>query len=273
MKWNSGRKGKAEEGGGGGGRREKKVQGWRAKETRGWKKGWWREREGELSRGGGRVEGMEGGGVTRGKSPRAIFPHIIIREGLGVSMVTTHHPLPVPLLIHSAPRLLICRRTRVGTCARMRLPLCACVYVSSLMEVVARPPCVCVCVRARLCTHVLCHHTYGRAIRMRTNTIRRRGSGERVYEYARAYVGRRWDGGREWTGGEINVFVLRPPSCALGKDSASRKALMARRGILRGISPRYCFCVQRTYPSFTSPVPLDPSLNRSHLRFVIDRTG
>lgn len=121
--------------------------------------------------GGGRVEGMEGGGVTRGKSPRAIFPHIIIREGLGVSMVTTHHPLPVPLLIHSAPRLLICRRTRVGTCARMRLPLCACVYVPSLMEVVARPPYVCV----RLCTHVLCHHTYGRAIRMRT--IRRRGSG------------------------------------------------------------------------------------------------
>lgn len=142
----------------------------RAKETRGWKKEWWREREGELSRG-GRVEGMEGGGVTRGKSPRAIFPHIIIREGLGVSMVTTHHPLPVPLLIHSAPRLLMCRRTRVGTCARMRLPLCACVYVPSLMEVVARPPYVCV----RLCTHVLCHHTYGRAIRMRT--IRRRGSG------------------------------------------------------------------------------------------------
>lgn len=142
----------------------------RAKETRGWKKGWWREREGELSRG-GRVEGMEGGGVTRGKSPRAIFPHIIIREGLGVSMVTTHHPLPVPLLIHSAPRLLICRRTRIGTCARMRLPLCACVYVPSLMEVVARPPYVCV----RLCMHVLCHHTYGRAIRMRT--IRRRGSG------------------------------------------------------------------------------------------------
>lgn len=171
MKWNSGRKGKAEEEGEGGGRREKKVQGWRARRRReGGKKGGG-EKERANYRGGGRVEGMEGGGVTRGKSPRAIFPHIIIREGLGVSMVTTHHPLPVPLLIHSAPRLLICRRTRVGTCARMRLPLCACVYVPSLMEVVARPPYVCV----RLCTHVLCHHTYGRAIRMRT--IRRRGSG------------------------------------------------------------------------------------------------
>ena len=53
-------------------------------------------------------------GVTRGKSPRAIFPHIIIREGLGVSMVTTHQP-PSPAFLFSfscsAPRLLIRQRT------------------------------------------------------------------------------------------------------------------------------------------------------------------
>lgn len=76
------------------------------------------------------------GGVTRGKSPRAIFPHIIIREGLGVSMVTTHHPLlahpcaPTYIhpLIHSAPRLLICRRTRIGTHTHThtRSLMCAC---------------------------------------------------------------------------------------------------------------------------------------------------
>lgn len=93
----------------------------------------------EKEREGGKRDGSEGAaGVTRGKSPRAIFPHIIIREGLGVSMAThtppSFHPstpgtLPssptyIHPLIHSAPRLLICRRTRIGTYAHTRAFVC-----------------------------------------------------------------------------------------------------------------------------------------------------
>jgi len=97
--------------------------------------------KGERERGGwearwGEDGGTERGGrdVTRGKSPRAIFPHIIIREGLGVSMAThtppsshpstpgtlTGSPTYIQPLIHSAPRLLICRRTHIVTYARAR---------------------------------------------------------------------------------------------------------------------------------------------------------
>lgn len=125
--------------------RRKKVRRWRAKGTR-VEKG--RERETERA---GKEWSEWGGGVTRGKSPRAIFPHIIIREGLGVSMETTHHPLPVPPshLIHSAPRLLICRRTRVGTCARMRLSVCVPVDGGGSSTSLS----VSVCVHESVCYH------------------------------------------------------------------------------------------------------------------------
>lgn len=66
---------------------------------------------------------------------------------------------------------------------------------------------------------------------MRVDTTRRRDRERAPCESMRracAYVGRAgMNGGR--AGSEINVFVLRPPSCAPGKDSVSRKGLMARR--------------------------------------------
>lgn len=87
----------------------------------------------------------------------------------------------------------------------------------------------------------------------------------------------RWEG--EWTGSEINVFVLRPPSCmAWVKTSAS--LAKSCDGETTGtnpawnITPLLLLCAKdRLCPSFTSPSSLDPSLNGSHLRFVIDRTG
>lgn len=160
--------------------RRKKVRRWRAKETR-VEKG--RERETERA---GKEWSEWGGGVTRGKSPRAIFPHIIIREGLGVSMETTHHPLPVPpptsYTLH--PVYLY-----AGGRALAHVHVCACLCVYPLMEVVARPPCLCLYAYKRACVITTRTHTYAhsRIFRMR---IRRYDSQKRpgtrtVREYAR----------------------------------------------------------------------------------------
>lgn len=80
---------------------------------------------------GGRAEQRVGrGGVTRGKSPRAIFPHIIIREGLGVSMVTTHHPLSAPSPPHTpcTPFTYMPEDARWHMCTYAPASVCTCAW-------------------------------------------------------------------------------------------------------------------------------------------------
>lgn len=76
--------------------------------------------------------------------------------------------------------------------------------------------------------------------------------------------GAAWRG--EWGEGEINVFVLRPPSYAPGERrlacSREKVSRLRRRGSApRRISAqRYCFCVQRTSVSpLLSSLPPSPS--------------
>lgn len=112
------------------------------------------------------------------------------------------------------------------------------------------------------------------------DTIRRRDQERELCESVRESLrlcGARRDEQR--VGSEINVFVLRPPSYAPGKDSVSRKGLMARRMAettelesrveYQPVIAFVCKGPSFFYPRCRLPVFLDASLSRAHLRVLL----
>ena len=91
---------------------------------------------------------------------------------------------------------------------------------------------------------------------MRRKERKDEGEFVRVSETRRVFIRRDGEWRRGQGEGEINVFVLRPPSYAPGREKARRsREKVSRRGgwpRRRGLAPRrisaqrYCFCVQRT---------------------------
>jgi len=229
-----------------------------------------RERERERERGGGggweRREARwgesgrtrrDGRDVTRGKSPRAIFPHIIIREGLGVSMAThtppsshpstpgtlTGSPTYIQPLIHSAPRLLICRRTHIGTYARTRTRVCARGRAREASDG-SWLSCIgaCVCIHIHICrVYVFACCVFERVSPARRERKGRREGGEtRVSEFVpvpqtrRVFIRRDGKSGAEGEDGKrmkLMYLFCGHPHMLLGERRAGspREDLTARR--------------------------------------------
>lgn len=93
-------------------------------------------------------------------------------------MATTHHPLlahprsPTHIhpLIHSAPRLLICRRTRIGT------HIYGCVHVTYARARVASDGSSYVSVRTHIYTYMcvcVCSHAMSPSVSARISSVRR----------------------------------------------------------------------------------------------------
>lgn len=185
-------------------------------------------------------------------------------------METAHHPLPNPLPPHTlcTPFTYMPEDAHWHMCtyASVRVRRCA----RPLMEVVARA--------------FTCGSAHASRSRMRARTGN--GAAQQCAREPRAYVARGgWSGGwRWWVGSEINVFVLRPPSYAPGKDSVSRKGLMAKR--MAETTELRCRVEYQAVIAFVCKGPSSPPLAvavlcsltplsapRTSACFVINRSG